>query len=57
MLCDACPRAYHLICMPYGGVAELPAGQWRCPKCVEREQAADRKLADFQAKQTESLHR
>lgn len=57
MLCDACQRSYHLICMPVAGMGDLPAGEWHCPKCVEREDHAGRKLAGFQARQAESLQR
>ncbi|XP_017494898.1 PREDICTED: chromodomain-helicase-DNA-binding protein 4-like, partial [Rhagoletis zephyria] len=32
LLCDTCPRAYHLICMD---MAAAPSGNWSCPHCDE----------------------
>ena len=39
VLCDFCPRAYHLKCLevPEGGLPEL---EWACPKCLERHATA-----------------
>ena len=34
VLCDTCPRAYHLVCMDTDS-KELPEGQWSCPHCEE----------------------
>ncbi|KAI6228682.1 hypothetical protein M3Y99_01199800 [Aphelenchoides fujianensis] len=32
MLCDTCPRAYHLICYD-AEATEVPEGDWSCPHC------------------------
>lgn len=57
MLCDGCPRAYHLACMRGVGWGDLPAGEWHCPRCAERRGAALRKLAEFEARKHEALER
>lgn len=33
MLCDTCPRAYHLVCLD-PELEEAPEGKWSCPHCV-----------------------
>ena len=33
LLCDTCPRAYHLVCME--DVKDVPTGVWSCPHCEE----------------------
>ncbi|CAG2108130.1 unnamed protein product, partial [Medioppia subpectinata] len=33
LLCDTCPRAYHLVCMDSDKT--VPAGVWSCPHCEE----------------------
>ncbi|CAG9828368.1 unnamed protein product [Diabrotica balteata] len=36
LLCDGCDDSYHTFClMP--PLLEIPAGDWRCPKCVAEE--------------------
>ena len=57
MLCDGCPRAYHLACMRGVAWGDLPAGEWHCPRCAERRGAALRKLAEFEARKHEALER
>ena len=32
LLCDTCPRAYHLVCMDQ---QTIPSGNWSCPHCEE----------------------
>ncbi|XP_063408580.1 chromodomain-helicase-DNA-binding protein 4-like isoform X12 [Mytilus trossulus] len=32
ILCDTCPRAYHLVCLE-PELEEAPEGKWSCPKC------------------------
>lgn len=32
ILCDTCPRAYHLVCLD-PDLDELPEGKWSCPHC------------------------
>lgn len=33
ILCDTCPRAYHLCCLD-PELDETPEGKWSCPRCV-----------------------
>ena len=33
ILCDTCPRAYHLVCLE-PELEEAPEGKWSCPRCV-----------------------
>ncbi|XP_017876014.1 chromodomain-helicase-DNA-binding protein Mi-2 homolog isoform X3 [Ceratina calcarata] len=39
ILCDTCPRAYHLVCLD-PELEETPEGKWSCPHC-EGEGAAE----------------
>lgn len=32
ILCDTCPRAYHLVCLD-PELEEAPEGKWSCPHC------------------------
>ena len=32
ILCDTCPRAYHLVCLD-PELDEAPEGKWSCPHC------------------------
>ncbi|KAJ8971465.1 hypothetical protein NQ317_001239 [Molorchus minor] len=32
ILCDTCPRAYHLVCLE-PELEETPEGKWSCPRC------------------------
>jgi PHD-finger len=57
VLCDGCPRAYHLACMRGVAWGDLPAGEWHCPRCTERRGAALRKLAEFEARKHEALEK
>lgn len=34
LLCDTCPRAYHLVCMD-SDMKSIPSGNWSCPYCLE----------------------
>jgi hypothetical protein len=36
VLCDKCPRAFHLGCLRMTE-DQLPTGDWKCPRCVEKE--------------------
>ena len=36
MLCDTCPKAYHLVCLE-PPLDEAPEGKWSCPHCVSKE--------------------
>ena len=33
ILCDTCPRAYHLVCLE-PELEQAPEGKWSCPHCV-----------------------
>ena len=35
ILCDTCPRAYHLVCLD-PELEKAPEGKWSCPHCVSR---------------------
>lgn len=36
LLCDGCDGSYHTFCL-IPPLTEIPAGDWRCPKCVVEE--------------------
>jgi hypothetical protein len=58
VLCDTCPRAYHLACLPNNlSFNDLPAGDWCCPKCVDATQAALRRVMDLETRKKEALER
>lgn len=35
ILCDTCPRAYHLVCLE-PELDKAPEGKWSCPHCVSQ---------------------
>ncbi len=35
ILCDTCPRAYHLVCLD-PELEKAPEGKWSCPHCVRK---------------------
>uniref|UniRef100_A0A8B9MLI3 Chromodomain helicase DNA binding protein 5 n=1 Tax=Accipiter nisus TaxID=211598 RepID=A0A8B9MLI3_9AVES len=37
ILCDTCPRAYHLVCLD-PELEKAPEGKWSCPHCVKEEE-------------------
>lgn len=37
LLCDTCPRAYHLVCFD-ADLEEPPEGAWSCPHCEEESE-------------------
>ncbi|GBM00120.1 Chromodomain-helicase-DNA-binding protein 5 [Araneus ventricosus] len=48
ILCDTCPRAYHLVCLD-PDLEEPPEGKWSCPHCegaVTKEVAIKKKVED-----------
>lgn len=58
VLCDTCPRAYHLACLPNNvSFKDLPTGDWCCPKCVDATQAALRRVMDLETRKKEALER
>ena len=42
MLCDTCPRAYHLVCLD-PELEEAPEGTWSCPHCEKEGISANAK--------------
>ena len=44
ILCDTCPRAYHLVCLD-PELEKAPEGKWSCPHCVSTG-AASSPLSD-----------
>ena len=43
LLCDACPRSYHMACLGQGW-RDLEEGDWCCPKCADSTQVGVRGL-------------
>ena len=37
--------------------AELPEGDWECPKCSDRKDAAVRRLLDFELRKVEAFEK
>lgn len=56
VLCDGCTRSYHMACLGLEW-AELPDGDWECPKCADRKDAAVRRLLDFEMRKVEAFER
>lgn len=48
ILCDTCPRAYHLVCLE-PELDEAPEGKWSCPHC-ESEGPADQEDDEHQVR-------
>lgn len=48
ILCDTCPRAYHLVCLE-PELEEAPEGKWSCPHC-EGEGAQEAEIEEPPAK-------
>jgi len=51
ILCDTCPKAYHLVCLE-PELEEAPEGKWSCPHCVKNgitavEESEDDEHAEF----------
>lgn len=51
ILCDTCPRAYHLVCLD-PEMEEAPEGKWSCPHCegegvTEQDQEATPQASDI----------
>merc|ERR1719430_2224566 len=52
LLCDGCDDSYHTFClMP--PLAEIPQGDWRCPKCVLAEVSKPMEAFGFEQAQKE----
>lgn len=43
ILCDTCPRAYHLVCLD-PELEKAPEGKWSCPHCVSRTKSYTREF-------------
>ena len=56
LLCDTCPRSFHRACLGLAP-AELPTGDWCCPKCVGSTQAALRRVVDLESRRREAGER
>ena len=54
MLCDNCPKAFHLACLGMA-LEELPEGPWECPKCGERKDNSLKKLLETELKKGSAL--
>ena len=57
LLCDTCPRSYHLACLRGAEFSALPPGDWSCAKCVERQSAAVRRLAELEAQRNDAFEK
>ena len=42
LLCDSCPRGYHMYCLPYPK-RSIPQGDWHCPLCFAAQAIAKKK--------------
>ena len=40
LLCDGCPRGYHMCCLPHPRMQCIPQGDWYCPSCVAAHRPA-----------------
>ena len=57
LLCDTCPRSFHLACVRDAHWGKLPVGDWSCPKCVERHALAVQRLAELETQKRDALER
>ena len=57
VLCDYCPKAFHVSCLEGVAMGDLPVGEWACPKCHEKQAANKQKLEDLATKKKEALER
>ncbi|KAK9824389.1 hypothetical protein WJX72_009931 [[Myrmecia] bisecta] len=56
ILCDSCPRSYHVACLGLRW-EELPEGDWECPRCLGHNEAALKRMAEFELKKAEVLEK
>ena len=54
ILCDTCPRAYHLVCVEPEPLEEAPEGEWFCVHC-ERGGVATRKRKEAAEREAKRL--
>ena len=52
LLCDGCDDSYHTFCL-LPPLAEIPQGDWRCPKCVLAEVSKPMEAFGFEQAQKE----
>ncbi len=57
LLCDTCPRSFHLACVRDAHWGKLPVGDWSCPKCIERHALAVQRLAELETQKRDALER
>ncbi len=57
LLCDTCPRSFHLACVRGAAWGSLPAGDWSCPKCLERQALAVQRLSELESQKRDALER
>ncbi|CAB1351653.1 unnamed protein product [Coregonus sp. 'balchen'] len=53
ILCDTCPRAYHLVCLE-PELEKAPKGKWSCPHCEKEGIQWEAKDEDFEEFEEES---
>ncbi|KAK6292044.1 hypothetical protein J4Q44_G00378290 [Coregonus suidteri] len=53
ILCDTCPRAYHLVCLE-PELEKAPEGKWSCPHCEKEGIQWEAKDEDFEEFEEES---
>eukprot|EP00884_Botryococcus_braunii_P006907 jgi/Botrbrau1/16217/Bobra.0066s0004.1 len=56
VLCDGCPRSFHLTCLEVD-FADLPEGDWECPKCDEKRALSYKKAIDNEARRQDGFSR
>lgn len=54
ILCDTCPRAYHLVCVEPEPLEEAPEGDWYCVQC-ERDGTAVKRRKEMAEKEAKRL--
>jgi hypothetical protein len=54
ILCDTCPRAYHLVCVEPEPLEEAPEGEWFCSHC-EKDGTAERKRKEQSEREAKRL--
>lgn len=55
ILCDTCPRAYHLVCLD-PDLDEAPEGKWACPHCQGKGESAENQDQEENAEEANNDH-
>lgn len=55
ILCDTCPRAYHLVCLD-PDLDEPPEGKWSCPHCQGKGEDVDNQEEPNEAEEATNDH-